>query len=321
MAKTHKAQHFIPKSYLSGWCDPTAPSGHTPYVHVFSKDGLTSRKKAPGNIFTLNDFYTITESDGSRNLRLEHGLEHFERAFFNSRREFLEQHRDLPAARRAKLLDFMATLHARTPAMIEHHGAFWKEIEDAGLKIERQMKSATPEERKRAVSALSSPGKKGRGMSLDEVSRIANSPVEHLLPALISAEAPLLRKMAVIVLCAKSPIGFITSDKPVVWFCPSAHKKPPLWRSPSFSDPDLEITLPLSPHQMLLLMHGDNNAPIQYVDVPDNVVSELNRRTRFHCDQHFVGRTTATESYWFDPGAMPDDAWEKQNPIGEPSPA
>ena len=41
-----------------------------------------------------------------------------------------------------------------------------------------------------------------------------------------------------------SEIGFITSDNPVVWFDPEGHKKPPLYRSASFSDPKLEITFP-----------------------------------------------------------------------------
>ena len=127
----------------------------------------------------------------------------------------------------------------------------------------------------------------------------------------MAGEFPLLMKMKCFVLCTNSEIGFITSDAPAVWFDPEWHKKPPLYRSASFSDPKLEITVPLS-NQMLVLMHGEANAPrlVQYVDIADDAVAELNRRTRFRCDKEFVVRIQRAEPRWFEQGTMPADAWE-----------
>jgi len=312
--KGPKWHHWIPRSYLSAWCDPAVPKGHAPYVHVFDKDGTDARKKAPVNIFALNEYYTITRQDGSRDLSLETWLSGLETSFANCRRDFLAKGKDLPGPRKAKLLVFVAALHARTPAMIGHHQQFWKELEDTGQQLVRWAKTATPQERKSVARALSSPSDRRSSMSLNEVSEFANRPVQNLLPALVAAEAPLLARMALYVLCTKSKPGFITSDKPVSWFTPSWHKKPPFWQSPAFMDRDLEITMPISPNQMLLLMHGDHTSPCQYVEVNDNLVSELNRRTRFECENQFVVSSNVTEPYWFDPGTMPDDAWEKLHP-------
>jgi Protein of unknown function (DUF4238) len=74
MAKSHKSQHWIPRSYLRAWADPVAPDRHEPFVHVFSKDGKEHRKKAPVNVFAETDLYTIKLPDAGRDLRLEHGL-------------------------------------------------------------------------------------------------------------------------------------------------------------------------------------------------------------------------------------------------------
>ena len=202
-------------------------------------------------------------------------------------------------------------MHSRTPSRRDHFMGFWNEVLGMGEQIERQMKVATPEERRRAASAAA-PGADRHTMSIDDVRKITASPMQHTLGPLMAAEFPLLTRLRCFVLCTASEIGFITSDAPVVWFDPEWHRKPPLYRSPSFSDPKLEITLPLSPMQMLVLKHGEANTQrlVEYVEVPDKAVTELNRRTRFQCDKEFIVRIQRTEPRWFEQGTMPADAWE-----------
>jgi hypothetical protein len=64
--------------------------------------------------------------------------------------------------------------------------------------------------------------------------------------------------------------------------------------------------------QMLVLKHGEANTQrlVEYVEVPDKVVSELNRRTRSLCANEFIVRIQRTELRWFEQGTMPADAWE-----------
>lgn len=142
MAKTHKSQHWVPRSYLSAWVDPERPSGYTPYVNVISRDGREVRRKAPANTFAETDLYTIALPDGSRDLRLEHGLSDLELAFAATRREFLDRRRPVPFMRWMKLILFIAAMHARTPMMRDHFAKFWNELRDKGEKLEARIQSA-----------------------------------------------------------------------------------------------------------------------------------------------------------------------------------
>jgi hypothetical protein len=299
----NKAQHWVPKSYLSAWTDPQAPTGHTPYVHLFSKDGSTHEKKAPHNIFTETDLYTIRRPDGVRDLRLEQGLSGLEQEFARIRREYLEPRRVVPHIVYVKLIAFLAAMHARTPAMRDHHQEQWQDVLKTMDQLEARMKTATPEQKKRAAFTLSPKGKKG--LSHDDVRKIVANPMQSILGPLISAESNLLiQMMKGFVLTTTSIPGFITSDIPAIWVDPEAYKRPPLYRTPALVYESLEITMPISPRQMLLLGRG---APgITYVDVPDAVVAELNRRTRGHCDNQFVVSRDYVDPYWLHLGTSPD---------------
>jgi len=146
---------------------------------------------------------------------------------------------------------------------------------------------------------------------MDGVRQITESPMQYAL-GFAAAELPLLTQMRSTILCTESDPGFITADAPVVWFNPQAYKKPPLFRSPSFSDPRLEITLPISPNQLLLLNHGEGpeaSSSIQYIDVPENVVADVNRRLCFYCDKDFVVRRPVIDPRWFERGVPPPHSW------------
>jgi hypothetical protein len=150
-------------------------------------------------------------------------------------------------------------------------------------------------------------------MSLEDVRKITASPMEHTLRGHFDAVLPLLSLMRCTVLCTQDQIGFITSDMPVTWFDPYGYKKPPVFSAPRFADPFLQITMPISPGQLLVLDHHDNDVrgdhEIEYVDASDDLVTEMNRRIRFHCHRKFVVRRKFTRPIWFDHGVMPPDVW------------
>jgi hypothetical protein len=131
---------------------------------------------------------------------------------------------------------------------------------------------------------------------------------QHLVATGVEVQAPLLFRMPMTILVTSDKLGFITSDTPCVWFNPKWYKLPPFYRSPGLAHDDIEVTLPLSPHQMLLISH--RTYPL-YTDVKQTSVDELNRRTRFHCEEEFVSWKGETRPYWLDPGKEPEDTWEK----------
>ncbi len=100
MAKSrkYKKQHYLPACYLKAWRDPVVPENQTPFVWIFDKSGRSGRRKAPENIFRETDMYTIHMPDGSRDLRLEHGLNQLESMFSSIRIAKLDRGRVLTLA-------------------------------------------------------------------------------------------------------------------------------------------------------------------------------------------------------------------------------
>jgi hypothetical protein len=81
-----------------------------------------------------------------------------------------------------------------------------------------------------------------------------------------------------------------------------------MFRGPALMYPTIEITMPISPNQLIYL----NRAGIKgYRDVSPFVVEDLNRRTRFLADQYFVVVKNIIKPIWFDRGVEPEDSWEK----------
>ena len=120
--------------------------------------------------------------------------------------------------------------------------------------------------------------------------------------------APLYYRMSMAILVAPGEEMFITSDSPTAWNNPEAYKWPPFYRSPGLAQEGIEVTLPLTPRYALLLSHNDKISG--YKKATDRLVNEMNRRTRFHCDQFFVSWKGEIRDYWFEQPTLPDDAWE-----------
>ena len=76
--KHYGKQHFVAQCYMKAWHDPGSSVGkRTPYVWVFDRDGKNSKPRAPSNLFTETDIYTLALGD-IRNVELEHGLQELE---------------------------------------------------------------------------------------------------------------------------------------------------------------------------------------------------------------------------------------------------
>lgn len=124
---------------------------------------------------------------------------------------------------------------------------------------------------------------------------------------LLSHMPPMLFQMSLTILETDAEIGFITSDDPCVLYNPKAYKLPPLFRSPGLGQPEIEVTLPLTPKQLALFTWTLEDG---YLAVKEEFVDELNRRTRFYADEFFVSWKGKTKPLWFHAGDIPEDSWE-----------
>lgn len=295
----HKRQHFIPSSYLEAWCDPNTPPKQTPYVWRFSKDDNQVSKKAPQKIFYETDMYTILTPEGDRDLHLEYNLSRVEGEFAKVRTHKLGRKQKPTSQEHLALCMFVAAMFARTKSYAKHQSSQWQKALDMAEKIQAIMDKVTPEERNRMSKALSSPETSGEtSFSIEEVREIVENPLQSMLSSNVTQVAPLLYKKPYLIL--EAPIGnrFITSDNPCVWFDPANYQNPRPLGAGGLISPTLEITLPLSPKQMLFF-GGKLIASGFYLPAENETVDNLNKRTRIFSDEFFVSNKSEIKSSWF----------------------
>lgn len=306
--RTHKGQHFVPECYLKAWCDPACPPDYEPYVWLFDRDGSNPRNRAPSNIFKETDFYTIEKADGTRDLRLEHGLSGLEAQFVKVRSRKLDKVLPMTEEEHAYLALFVAAAQFRTRSSRDHHASQWQGMTKMMDELAERMKTATPAQ-KRMAASIGGSSSRGRSLSHEQVKQLARIPLQLMMQGILRDVTPVLAKMNMIILCTDDPVGFITSDVPVTWFDPEAYKRPPLHRSSALGSPTIEVTMPLSPRQCLVFAW---QCPTGYGVASKLALDELNRRHRALCGEHYVVRSNTKNDYWFKEFELPDDAWEKQ---------
>jgi Protein of unknown function (DUF4238) len=113
MARSHKKQHTIPRSYLAAWIEPVTPSGQTSAIYLISKDTKTIKRKSPEKSFSQTDRYTVHLKDGSRDLTVENALGDLESNFQDVLR-VVRRRENLAPLQKAKLSAFTAAMMGRS---------------------------------------------------------------------------------------------------------------------------------------------------------------------------------------------------------------
>ena len=292
----HKKQHFVPATYLSAWNDPDTPRHHQPYVWVFPREGGEPKRRAPRNLFTHTDLYTIPDADGGRDLRLEQGLCGIESAFARVAHKLRKFGRgaQLTAENRETLLVFAASLHARTLSQAEHWRSEFGEVVEMGRALKAAVDKMTPSERQRLIRRAHPAHSDSPDLTLEDLEQIVAMPLQELMLPHIRAILPVFRSMNLAILSTDDEPGFITSDAPVVIGDPE-HDPRSIFGIGLMS-PTVEVTLPLSPRQCLILSHGGLSG---WYEVGEDVVGDANRRIRFHSHREYVVSREVVNPYWF----------------------
>jgi hypothetical protein len=139
--------------------------------------------------------------------------------------------------------------------------------------------------------------RKEPSLTLDDVKKLADKPLQHGLMPMILAEAPSLFLMTLNVLCTDDAVGFITSDRPAFYFDARTEAQRFPHNIPRLASRTVEVTMPRSPYQMALLTWAKQST---YQGVGSSTVDALNRRQRRRCSGAFVVRSNETRSWWFD---------------------
>ena len=301
-------QHWVPASYLRAWCDPDSEYLQNPYVWRFSKDGSEVRAKSPQNLFRETDMYTFTDQDGRPDLAIEQGLSRLEDRFERLRRDKIMSCQPMGNDDKATFFLFVATARFRTRRSRGHWKRQLGKSVELGDRIAENIESLSSEE-KAARGNLSLPPS-GPTFSTEELRALAEQPLQLMLPIVTESEAGFLSGMTTTILCTPGDAVFITSDAPVVWFDPELYKMPPFYRNLALGYETIQVTMPIAPSRLALITHA--KAPESYIDIPathTHLVDDYNRRTRFHCDDHFVSNSSEKKEIWFDPGTPPPSSF------------
>ena len=264
----HTDQHIIPKCYLKAWNDNTLinkDSGkayNQPQIWAYNKiTGKEEQLSAKTN-FTQEDFYTIKDDQGERDLTIEHALDKVEVKFDWLRDNKLLKHEQLDSEEHFQICLFIATMHNRTISRINHLGDMLKPIQEKLKGYEEFAKTATVEDLKKMSSISRSSD--SEAISIEEVDEVIAKPLENIMVPIVNYLVPELAKLKIAIFYTKEDFGFITSDNPCVWRSFEAHMR--LFQSPGLNDDTINIILPISPTHCILL-----NKQIEgYIDIDTN---------------------------------------------------
>lgn len=267
---SHVDQHIIPKCYLKAWNDSTLINKDSGKAYnqaqVWAYNKITGKEEqlSAKTNFTQEDFYTIKDDQGERDLTIEHALDKVEVKFNWIRDNKLLKHEQLDSTEHLEICLFIATMHNRTVSRVTHLGDMLKPIQEKLKSYEEFAKTATVEELKKMSNISTTTDSKT--ISLEELDEVIDKPLENIMVAIVNNLVPELAKLKIVIFHTKKDFGFITSDNPCVWHSTEAYMRPPMFQSPGLNDDTINIILPISPTHCILL-----NKQIEgYIDIDTN---------------------------------------------------
>ncbi|MBU1445734.1 DUF4238 domain-containing protein [Patescibacteria group bacterium] len=267
-------QHAVPQCYLREWVDPNTPTEQEPYVWIFNRNERKGRKKAPSNIFTETDLFTLKLKTGEKNYSIEETLSRLEGRYASIFRTKIKNHIPLSEEEHIILCAFVGAMLQRTQRHKDSIENFHDQLIERVESMEQAHK-AEPKESKRLKESKVNAHKLSIFQTLPHITEI-------------------LAQMNLAFLCAEGGTKFITSDDPCNLFNPDLQ-----WQkfySPGLAQKNVQVTVPLSPNIKLCLSWSNLRG---YIRFEKDRVEDSNRLMRAQCYQYFVSHSPKTQRIWF----------------------
>ena len=258
-------------------------SSQAAYVWTASSDGRGQLKReSPRRLFEGDDFYTVTDESGNRNLELEEKLHEVEDDFIKVRDEVIAKKKPLQVEDRKSIALFASTLYARTEFQRQEQIQIWQDalnsIENLPLEALNHLKHA--------------------GI-YDGLMSLRFQPMPFHLFQFVNIAFPYLLLANCAILETEDVPGFITSDNPCFWMDGLLSEQgftPYLF---GLGSPSLNILLPISPNQMISLKP---RGPEGYLGIDENpeILLSLNRLTVSNADRIIIINRKIGKGEWFD---------------------
>lgn len=270
-----KNQHIIPQCYLKHFIDPNTPKGYEPYVWIFERDKKTGKKKAPKNILSETDFYTLKTNIGGKDYSIEKSLSLIESEYATVFDKTIKNKIPLTDYEHLILCAFVATMLQRTLKQKENIEGFLDQI----IKMTEEMEKAHNTPPKKSVEL------KQKKENAHKIS------VLQMIPHITE----ILLKMNLAFLCGKQSVYFITSDTPCFLF--NSRLQWQNFYGPGLMQKYVEVRMPLSP-EISVCFSWINNLR-GYLQIDTDLIHESNRMVFGHSYKHFIANSSKIKRRWF----------------------
>lgn len=279
MARPHKKQHKIPRTYLEAFTDSEG------LVWVADKN-LKLYQQKPVNLLTEADYYTIRFGAGGGTLAVETKfLGGIEGSYSKLYREKIEKQLTVSKKDKATLSVFVASMMERQPMRRESLEKFFSDIERSAKHLR-----GLPDRVKKRMASLPIASGGGPSFSADELleaGKDVGSLHSSLIPSSVVDIAPIIFDMKwAFMVKPKDSEPFITSDNPCVMMDPVGELKygrGTFGAAPGLAKKNVELTLPLS-SEVALLCGWKMTKDWNYLPVSEKEVRGINARTLRHAD-------------------------------------
>jgi hypothetical protein len=270
-----KNQHIIPQCYLKQFVDPNTPAGQEPYVWIFERGTKRGKKKAPKNILSETDFYTLKVKSGEKDYTIEKTLAQIESEYAGVFDRKIRNKIPLDNYEYLVLCAFVAAMLQRTLKQKENIEGFFDQM----ISMTEQM------EKSHGVSPKKSLELKKEKEDAHKIS------VVQMIPHITK----ILMRMNLAFLCSNRRSSFITSDSPCYLF--NSRLQFQRFYGPGFGQKHVEVKMVLSPEISICFSWVNNLRG--YLEIDTDWVHETNRMTFGHSHQYFIANSSRIKRRWF----------------------
>lgn len=270
-----KNQHIIPQCYLKQFVDINTPPGQEPYVWIFERGTKRGKKKAPKNILSETDFYTLKVKSGEKDYTIEKTLAQIESDYASVFDKKIKSKISLDDYEHLVLCAFVAAMLQRTLKQKENIEGFFDQM----ISMTEQMEKVHGVPPKKSLEL-----KKEK----EDAHKIS---VMQMIPHITK----ILMRMNLAFLCSNRRSSFIASDSPCYLF--NSRLQFQRFYGPGLGQKHVEVRMALSPEISLCFSWVNNLRG--YLEVDTDMVHESNRMTFGHSHQYFIANSPKIKRRWF----------------------
>lgn len=283
-------QHYLPKFYLDGFTEPHAEKLRTPYCWLYYRCEGRWKKRAPKNIATKTDLYSITDDEGTRHDELEKFLSSVESQTAKIMASVIAKGRKLEGEDRQWLALFIAVMFNRLPAYLDQWVQSIIQVETSRMELLRGHPLAFYALKKQYEHKTGKKLPDSFGPEHLDPKRYKIVPSKEFVLSLalspVNLMAKVLADMSWTLLSAPGDSAFVTSDYPSCAVNPRLQGTP---YGPGLLQRNVELTLPISRTIAMVIAWGGKRSC--YLEATPPQVREVNIRTISGASEFIVSPT------------------------------